>query len=224
MYKIVLDYEETGSYDPYSSGLSGIVFLGHATPLKASQTSERVRCAAKIAELAKFPENTGLDLCQEARILNYLNQLGVQCVPKLLYAGFLDSNAYFTVIIEFIGNARHFNLATLKPRRANLLAKAVNQLHAAGVHHGDLESRNVLFQSIPGQPERCVIIDFACSTLFDKPRSFKVLDAKTLKYDSYSLVREFNNEKKFLFVARKRTSQLLEKVFSDLRKWFDTKR
>lgn len=221
LYKIVLDYEETGSYEPYSSGLSGLVFLGYAT-LKENK-SERVRCAAKIADLPKFENNTGLGLCQEARVLNYLNKLGVTCVPKLLYAGFIDSNAYFTVITEFVENSYHFNLATLKSRRAGLLAAAINELHSVGVHHGDLDSRNVLFQTMPGQSERCVIIDFACSTLFTKSRQFEVLYANMLKQEPSSLFQEFRNEEKYLFVERKRARQPLEKLYSSFREWFQNR-
>jgi hypothetical protein len=201
------------SCEPIATGRSGQIFLGNVYRSKqcmnnelsslAHPDEEKFRVAIKICDRSDR-KGRGLEdeMCNEARILRYLNKCGVQCAPQLLWTGIFMYSNLFVNATQFIQNGRHVSdLHNLGPRRSELLAQALNELHSVGVHHGDIRPSNIIFVQEDCENEkpedRCFIIDYGFSTLFTTPRPYVEL----LAGDNFEELRrngEFENDKQFL--------------------------
>jgi predicted Ser/Thr protein kinase len=156
-------------------GASGQVILGYVRRIDEKEWHE---AAVKSIEIPKDWKCLLPGMKMEARVLAYLNGIGVSCAPKLLYAG-LYLNAYYLLATEYVRDGKHAkSLSELDEKQAACFNRARYEMHMAGVYHNDLRSPNVLFSA----SSRCTIIDYGSAKFIVKSQCLKPLHATRLDF------------------------------------------
>lgn len=109
--------------------------------------------AVKMADLEKMTE-LEKELIAETRFLLYSNQLGLKCVPKLVWAGFYGFGGQFYAICTEHIQGYSKNLKCLDAEESAKYQAALSELQSANIKHKDLRKANVIFT-----PTQCYIID-----------------------------------------------------------------
>ncbi len=139
-------------------GQTGNIYLGYIL-----DKSTNIRHVAALKRTEKRFTDDYEKLKNEARILFYLNQLNVSCVPELVYGGSYLGGCYI-VATKFYEGFQNIDFSELDDEFSDMFSDARLQLHKNGVFHNDLSPHNVFF--FPGEEKRCMIIDFGNSILY----------------------------------------------------------
>jgi predicted Ser/Thr protein kinase len=158
-------------------GITGNTLLGKIR----HKGQQRWNLAAfKSVDTCKDMEGLLAGMQMEARVLAYLNQYGVVCAPKLLYAGLYNGVVYL-LATEYVRGGKSVScLSELDDEHVACFARARHELHMAGIYHNDLRSENVLFSK--QQRLQCTIIDYGLARFIIQPRLLKPLNALCRKF------------------------------------------
>jgi serine/threonine protein kinase len=106
-----------------------------------------MKIALKVGDLKSVPLE---ELLNEVAIYQVLEELQGDCIPELLFFGYLEG--LFCIGLSLFGSPPSVLTSTQK----NQLWDSLNKIHQRGVSHGDIKLNNILL----GEKDTPILTDF----------------------------------------------------------------
>lgn len=139
-------------------GRSGFVYLGHLRH-EGIETPVAVK-------VCNGEEGIQDEMTNEARVLVYANQRGVQTAPKIYFSGLYQNK--FINVVELFDSQKYYQklMGDWNRKEYDLFCQTVTELKTHHISHRDLRGANVFFSK---EKQECRIIDYGYSRILKPP-------------------------------------------------------
>lgn len=149
-------------------GQTGLVTL--ASAYHVERPMDMFTVAVKCGDWMKMP-SLKKELKNEARVMQYANNLGLKCVPKLYFSGYFGFGGLLYLNCSQYIDGYSKDLDKLTEQETILLKRALGELRQANIKHNDIRGSNVLFTS-----NECYILDYGYSEILEKDQTHLSLE------------------------------------------------